>query len=237
MTYRIHNGRNVIVAWTEEWNSNFFDVFGAGAPSGDDFYAVIGAWTGAQWVYCCSHINGGTNIFYSYYCQNCSYCLWCVGLKNKEFCIFNKQYTKEERHQHVEQIFAQMDKEWTLGDFFPRSMNPFYFNDTVAYLLDPSITKEEATRLGYLRRDEPVKVDIPNGIDVIETSQLAAYESFDTWVRHIDPAILAKIIVDAQWNYYRIVKMEYDFLMKYGLPLPRKHWLDRLKIHFDLWLD
>jgi len=48
MNYRIHNGRNIIIAGTEEGNSNFFDVFGAGAPSGDDFYAVIGAGTAAQ---------------------------------------------------------------------------------------------------------------------------------------------------------------------------------------------
>lgn len=50
----------------------------------------------------------------------------------------------------------------------------------------------------------------------------------------IDPSILDKIIIDEEGNYYRIVKMEYDFLVKYGLPLPRKHRLARLKQHFDL---
>jgi hypothetical protein len=38
-----------------------------------------------------------------------------------------------------------MEKEGTLGDFFPGSMNPFYFNDTAAYLIDDSFTKEEVT--------------------------------------------------------------------------------------------
>jgi hypothetical protein len=28
--------------------------------------------------------------------------------------------------------------------------------------------------------------------------------------------------------------MEYDFLVKHWLPLPRKHWLDRLKWNFRL---
>jgi hypothetical protein len=32
-----------------------------------------------------------------------------------------------------------------LGSFFPPIMNPFYFNDTAAYLIDPSFTKEEVT--------------------------------------------------------------------------------------------
>lgn len=154
-----------------------------------------------------------------------------------------------------------MDKEWTLGDFFPGSMNPFYFNDTVAYLLDPSITKEEVTKLGYLRRDDTVKVDIPSNMEIVRTSELGNFEWFisSSWAnakdlsdrkdssvatlsqndgakRHIDPSILDKIIIDDQGNYYRIVKMEYDFLAKYHLPLPRKHWLDRLKMHFDLGL-
>ena len=50
--------------------------------------------------------------------------------------------------------------------------------------------------------------------------------------RHIDPAILKKVIKDEKGNVYRIIKMEYDFLMKHGLSLPRKHWLERLKGHF-----
>jgi hypothetical protein len=28
--------------------------------------------------------------------------------------------------------------------------------------------------------------------------------------------------------------MEYDFLVKHGLPLPRKHRLERLKWHFKI---
>jgi len=55
-------------------------------------------------------------------------------------------------------------------------MNPFYFNDTAAYLIDPSFTKEEVTKLGYMRRDEPIKVDIPAGAQVVKTSDLGDYE-------------------------------------------------------------
>jgi hypothetical protein len=40
-------------------------------------------------------------------------------------------------------------------------MSPFYFNDTLAYLIDDSFTKEEVSKEGYLRRDEEIKVDVP----------------------------------------------------------------------------
>ncbi|MBU0627205.1 hypothetical protein KKH82_07470 [Patescibacteria group bacterium] len=52
-----------------------------------------------------------SNIYYSYFLHNCSYCLGCVGLINKQFCIFNKEYSKEERLKLANKIFEQMDKE------------------------------------------------------------------------------------------------------------------------------
>ena len=178
--------------------------------------------------------------------QNCSYCFWCTQLKNKSYCILNKQYTKEERYEKVDEIFAQMDADGTLWAFFPATMNPFYFNDTAAYLIDQSFTKEEVIARGYLWRDEPIKVDIPENMKVVKTSELDQYE----WrketplaspfplpgekTRWIDPEILKVIIQDEQWNVYRIVKMEYDFLVKHGLPLPRKHRLDRMKENFRI---
>ena len=51
---------------------------------------------------------------------------------------------------------------------------------------------------------------------------------------YIDPEIMKVVISDEKGNYYRIVKMEYDFLMKHSLPLPTMHWLDRMKMGFRM---
>ena len=142
--------------------------------------------------------------------------------------------TKEERYKKVDEIFAQMDKDGTLGEFFPASMNPFYFNDTAAYLIDPSFTKEEVTSKGYLRRDEPIKVDIPADAKVVQSTELDKFEGRRDDQRTIDPEILKYVIQDEQGNYYRIIPMEYKFLMKHGLPLPRKHRLERMKENFRI---
>jgi hypothetical protein len=112
---------------------------------------------------------------------------------------------------------------------------------------------------GYLRRDEEIAVDIPEWMEVVEVGDLWQYEwrkkgdviarsdsdvaiswsgdrhaslAMTDATRWFDPAILKKVIRDEEGNVYRVIKMEYDFLVKYGLPLPRKHWLDRLKGHF-----
>jgi hypothetical protein len=58
-------------------------------------------------------------------------------------------------------------------------MNPFYFNDTAAYLIDPSFTKEEVVKLGFLWRDEPIKVDIPVDSQIISSSDLDQFETYD----------------------------------------------------------
>ena len=53
--------------------------------------------------------NGPHNSLYCKLCvNNCRYCFACVGLKHRQYCIFNKQYTKEEWHDLVPQIIAKM---------------------------------------------------------------------------------------------------------------------------------
>ena len=125
-------------------------------------------------------------------------------------------YTKEEWHEKVDEIFWQMDTDGTLWDFFLASMNPFYFNDTAAYLIDPSFTKEEVTAKWYLWRDEAIQVDIPADAQIVSTDHLDQFEWFDSeWNWTINADILKYVIKDLNWNYYRIIPMEYKFLVKH----------------------
>jgi len=227
-SYWLKQVRNSIIWWGKWVNEYMADIICWCTIGNDHIYGVVWAWAWSSHLYCSCHIVW-SHIYYCYYMENCSFCLWCVGLKNKQFCILNKQYTKEEWHQKVNKIFATMEKEWSLWFFFPAAMCPYYFNDTIAYQLDDSFTKEEVEEKWYLRRDEVVKVDIPEWIEVVNTSELGKYEWWkdNTW--WIDHDITKKVIQDKTWNIYRIIGMEYDFLMKHGLPLPRKHRLERLK--------
>jgi hypothetical protein len=82
-------------------------------------------------------------------------------------------------------------------------------------------------------REEEIKVDISETAEIVETKNLPSYQGFDSsgnW--KINPEILKKVIKDSSGNYYKIVPIEYDFLMKYGLPLPKIHWLERIKSSF-----
>ncbi len=229
----VQKARNVVFASSTGHDNNFSDVFIGGRST--NFYGVCDAWWQSDNCYSISQCGNSTSMYYCLFCESCSFCLGCIWLENKSFCILNRQYSKEERYNKVDEIFWQMERDGSLGDFFPWSMCPFYFNDTAAYLIDPSFTREEATAKWYLRRDEPIKVDIPDNTIVIKTSDLDHYESFDSeGNRNISAGILSKVIQDESWNVYRVVKMEYDFLMKHWLPLPRKHRLDRMKENFTI---
>ncbi len=132
----------------------------------------------------------------------------------------------------ADKIFNQMNIDWILWDFFPWDLNPFYFNDTVAWLIWWFL-KEEVEKEGYMWRKEEIKIDIPEWSVIVKSSELNDFQYYNkNWEWTINPEIMKKVIVDEKWNYYRIVKMEYDFLVKHWLPLPEIHRVDRMKLNF-----
>ncbi|MDD5770493.1 MAG: hypothetical protein PHE25_05985 [Candidatus Gracilibacteria bacterium] len=229
-SYCIENARNIAFYGGLDNNKDIYDVV-SGAGNSRNIYGCNSVGLSDN-IFLSSNIIGNS-IYYSYFLDGCSFCLGCIGLKNKSFCILNKQYSKEEWYELANKIFFQMDKDGILGDFFPGELNPFYFNDTMAYLIDDSFTKEEVEKDGFMWRNEKIKVDIPENAEIEKTKNLSSFQGFDSngnW--QINPEIMKKVIQDENGNVYKIVPMEYEFLMKHGLPLPEIHWLDRIKLGF-----
>ncbi len=87
----------------------------------------------------------------SYYCDMCfgtQDCFGCFGTRSKKYCILNKQYSKEEYFKLKEKIIEHMreTKEW--GEYFPSSVSPFAYNESMAQDYFP-LTKEEVASKGY----------------------------------------------------------------------------------------
>lgn len=226
--------QNLLMVWWSHLNTDMYDVFEAWAHGNHDFYGAMDAGIHSEHLYNCDGIVTCSNIYYSRFLENCQYCFGCIGLKNKSYCILNKQYTKEDRYEKVEAIFSQMERDWILWKFFPASANPFYFNDTIAYFAW-NFTKEEIIAKWYLWRDEPIKVDIPEGTITVKSSELGQFESTDEQGnRRLNETVCKRVILDENWDAYRIIPMELEFLQKHGLPLPRKHWLTRMKENFRI---
>jgi hypothetical protein len=97
------------------------------------------------------------DVEYTYACTSCSDCFGCVGLKKKQYCIFNVQYTKEEYAELVEKIKKQMDElpytdstgcAYRYGEFFPIELSPFPYNQTLAQEYF-HLSKEKVQEKGY----------------------------------------------------------------------------------------
>ncbi|MBI4598772.1 hypothetical protein HY734_01080 [Candidatus Uhrbacteria bacterium] len=69
------------------------------------------------------------DVEYSFGCSHCEHCFGCVGLRNKKFCIFNKQYSEEEYWKRVDELKCAMLDRGEYGEFFPASMSSSYYMD------------------------------------------------------------------------------------------------------------
>lgn len=90
---------------------------------------------------------------YTVECMNVKNVFGCVGLQKKEYCILNKQYTKEEYEKMVPRIIEHMKKDGEYGEFFSSKIGLFAYNESIAQDFYP-LTRERALAEGFLWRDE-----------------------------------------------------------------------------------
>lgn len=72
---------------------------------------------------------------YCDYCVNvksCKNCFGCVGIKQKSFCIFNKQYSESEYKELTKKLIAHMKETGEWGELFPIELSPYPYEETQA---------------------------------------------------------------------------------------------------------
>ncbi len=170
------------------------------------------------------------DVWYSEYCINAKYLFGCVGSRDRQYCILNKQYTKEEYERLVPQIIEHMRETGEYGEFFPVTMSPFAYNETVAQEYFP-LTKEEVEKRGWIWRDqtdEKPKVaklipasQLPDSIDDIP--DLSSVAPSDSRGAKEDDILNWAIECEATRRPFKIIKQELEFYRKMRLPVPRLH--------------
>ena len=73
-------------------------------------YEVIDSGIDAFRDIACLVVHYAREMYYSFACYHCSSCFGCIGLRNKEYCILNKQYTKAEYEQLLPRIITHMQQ-------------------------------------------------------------------------------------------------------------------------------
>lgn len=139
------------------------DVYDGGPGVGiiDLSYEVVDTGLQGSNIAFANVVYGSHHIRYALFCHNSSNIFGCIGLRNKNHCILNKQYTKEEYESLLQKIIEHMNKipyvddngrVYRYGEFFPPSIMPFGYNESIAQDYFPT-TKEEALRKGYRWKD------------------------------------------------------------------------------------
>ena len=186
-------------------------------------------------IYECINVGENTNsIYFSCFVwegsMDMQYCYWCmfgkdnfgcVNLKRKQYCILNKQYTKEEYKKLRDKIIEDMkinpyvdklSRKFFYGEFFPLEFSKFSYNKSNAMRFFPK-TKEQALAEGYSWSDKP---------DTIHETTIEADFLPDT-IEKTNENILNEIIRCLNCNRgYKITKGEFDLLHKMNLPLPHE---------------
>ncbi len=141
-------------------------------------------------------------VWYSHdmtYCENCvsSHNLFgCIGMRHAEYCILNKPYSKEEYFALRERIIEHMKSTNEWGEYFPFSITPLAYNETIAQDYFP-LTKEEVFSFGSRWKEKQ-----KNDYKPSSSKEILSCEACD--------------------KNYKIQKQELKFYKKMGLPLPEK---------------
>lgn len=109
--------------------------------------------------------NQARDMQYVMNCHNAHDLFGCIGIRNKEYCILNKQYSREEYEVLTAKIKKQMaempyqdrkGRHYGYGEFYPFEISPFAYNETLAQEFFP-IHKGVADDLGYSWKEPDIK--------------------------------------------------------------------------------
>jgi len=156
--------------------------------------------------------NSCSYAYYSEHCYNSHNIFGCQGLKSSEYCILNKQYTKEEYFELKNKIIEYMKKTGEWGRWFPVEMCPFSYNESIVNEYDPKL-KEEALSLGYKWID-----DLPTTLG----QENINYKDLPKNSEEYDPTVLLQHILKCSncEKSYRFIEREILFYKKLKLALP-----------------
>jgi hypothetical protein len=162
------------------------------------------------------------DVGYTQHCHNCKHIFGCDALRNNNYCILNKQYTKEEYEELVPKIIKQMNdmpymdkkgNEYRYGEFYPSELSPFGYNETQAQEQFP-LEKDEAINNGYNWQDN---IQRTVGKETIES------ENIPDSIKEVKDILIDEILgcIECKRNY-KITQSELVFYKKMQIPIPRR---------------
>ncbi|MBI5414959.1 zinc-ribbon domain containing protein [Candidatus Peregrinibacteria bacterium] len=218
-SFDVQNSRDIKYVYDSRNLKNVYDMLVFGAGKGAEFcYEVHEIGDGVRNIFFSDQIwSGCHDIWYSKLCiQNSHNLFGCISLKHKSYCILNKQYSKEEYDALIPKIMEHMKKTGEFGEFFPISLSPFAYNETIAMQYYPLEKAEVLQRQWKWREAEE-----PNFSGI--TKKIPAVKLPPTIERIPDDILNWAIGCEESGKFFKIQKAELEFYRRMNLPIPHFH--------------
>ena len=197
--------------------------------NGERVYCSQNIGWGSNYMFC-SNVHRSNNLLYCESCYDSHDLFGCVGLRKKEYCIFNKQFpSKDEYEKQVAKIIEHMQITGEWGEFFPLSISPHAYNETVAsnhFKHD----KKAIMDLGGKWQDNDFALEY-TGPFYEPKDNIADYKNNEIERQKLLTGILR---CEVSGKPFKIMPQELAFYLQHGLPIPRKHFNVRFKERFEI---
>jgi hypothetical protein len=233
----LYNCKNVLDSfWVDKAEDVRYSQF-LQALNSNKCYDYSGFAYNAEWIYECAWVGINTNnvkfthwnysahdIEYCYGCHGSGNLFGCVSIRKGEYCILNKQYTKEGYNKLVTKIKEQMmnipykdkqGREYRYGEYFPNEICPWKYNETRGYEYFPK-TKEQALAEGFSWRDPDAREYQKSTIEIPDN------------IKDVTDSITEEILkCENCGKNYKLIYDELQFYRRINVPIPRECYLCR----------
>lgn len=191
-------------------------------------YETLQVGNGASNIrFCWFVLTGAQDMEYSIFCSTNNKNLFgCVGMKKKEYCILNKQYSKEEYDKLRAQIVTEMDSNpytdstgrmYKYGEFFPTDFSPYAYNVGSAqefFPLDEASAKTQGYAWAAPKKSENLPTvlaeEIPDG----------PAQNVPNAIKEIYECAHKGTCADQCSGAFKLTQAELNFYAQFSLPLP-----------------
>ena len=218
----LDHGRYCVHVGGYQPNSYSMDITIGGV--GEFLYSCCGCGAFNSNLKMCVCCRTSSNLTYCISCYECKDCFGCANLRNAQYCILNKQYSKEEYEQLIPQIIQQMKQQNLWGSFFPKKISPHAYNDSMAMMLYPR-SQKEAELSGYRWN---------SSIDPIPDNVRTSSSLPDNLADLPEDSTKTPLICEHSGRAFKLISKELMLLHSLGLPAPRQHPYFRAAQRMDL---
>jgi hypothetical protein len=186
------------------------DCYDVNIYEGEMLYECIHAGPKGYGQICSQLAWFSSDVWYCLELRSCRDLFGCAGLKNQQYCILNRQYSKDEYFDLRARIVEHMRETGEWGEFFPIEYSPYPYNVTMAQRFHP-LSREEVVGRGWKWLDEEDAVVGESRGEVPD--DFGSIEDLDEFSQRV-------FVCAESGKKFKFVKAELKFYKQYGLPLP-----------------